>query len=1290
LNRIEKSFFCLAAIALMQGLTFCSSPPMADETVSSDVLALLGLQASAMQDNVSLVPLRRATFVQQDPESYVDDFSYMAAVPFSIFSHDSSRYMSPLIYNDDSYALDCLIEDWMEYLEPDTGNVQLSIVGNMSSSDAIELSSTAGGAIYPWVTGSSSAEIAARLALSEWSTSDIAVFALSQDEFEDNSIATGQADKALAGLSTTVLTPALSISSNDPVTLSFDVPSDAAWIEGSINWTGTPYFTHVLVDANGRPVDYSVRSQTYWERRYPYLDAAVPLYFWVPNTGDGEWGLTIYPQDSSVSGLLNFDCKISLHPGFTQSISVPADAKSLSVSATWDNTATDLNLALLDPSGRLVQWNPAGSIVTSPGRADSSVDYPRAGNWTVVVAWMNANGEQNNVDLSWQIETLPADLQGYLESAANGAVLASLLNAPLLYVDRDSVPAITQFAAERLGVSTSFLVDPANLHTTAVYNALDTFSAVANLYNYQLVSQWIRSLSDSEAVILSVPVGGGSELLAAAAYSGAYHGAPVFSMCGDDNLLTTRAEETWFPYLIGPEIDIYITSRYSTRTENGWYDERIPNRYSMLQSATTFEDFLDDRGAFNSSTVQPVVIVSPTSLVKPSFDRSIQSHFSSGRIPAESPALASVMINRGSLHAFLFRTAENSDRTLVTMYAYTQGSAFIDNRYDYHMILQYENTTSLLESADFSVDSHVGYEEVFAGLSSQPALWALSTHGTLTRYPTDPPRRPDGTGLFSLRSVDAPYASESSTERDANGDQIVNPVQFEAEAALHRIESTDTLKQSVTRIGSPIIILTACLLGGSVLPATLMEQGAVAVMASPRTVYFQSAAMVSLFVLEGLTSGNSTGASLSRALALVSSDYTDPLPQEPRDYANQHILYGDPSVRLYNPNVTPRTLSVDPMTLTLDERTPGRGVKEVAAFGISRYLPDTFVQLGVDFDYYSSSNYTEFGDLLPLRRCVVTEPGALETLSTHVAEGAAIIKDYVRKGGVLVLMGVSGNLDWIPWPVSYCGTGLGSTIDIVDSEHPLMSLPNALSETVEFNGTLCAVWDNYSVLAVTNGNPVIIATAFGVGKVAITTTRPVGPERNTTVANIVAWGDMPSLLLHEIEKNEEVIWAGDRVVITALITDRVGNEVAGASLRAWMNSTEVTSMVQEVGLGTYTIVLDENWTSNSLGRYALRLHVTKPGHDTLDIVLPRYVYVRPSPWPAILVGAGAVAAVTVAYLYLKHRRGEGVLHRPRIARPAVDRRSREAERLQREEEKRKKEEQKKRDTEFDAREALGV
>lgn len=93
---------------------------------------------------------------------------------------------------------------------------------------------------------------------------------------------------------------------------------------------------------------------------------------------------------------------------------------------------------------------PTESVLAGLGE---SVDlpYPMAGDWTILVSWIDAVEEQNNVDVNWDISVMPSEIQDYLESAANGAVLASLLNAPLLYVDADSVPEVTTWAVREVG-----------------------------------------------------------------------------------------------------------------------------------------------------------------------------------------------------------------------------------------------------------------------------------------------------------------------------------------------------------------------------------------------------------------------------------------------------------------------------------------------------------------------------------------------------------------------------------------------------------------------------------------------------------------------------------------------------------------------------------------------------------------------------------------------------------------------------------------------------------------------
>ncbi|TFG96051.1 hypothetical protein E4H12_11945, partial [Candidatus Thorarchaeota archaeon] len=626
----------------------------------------------------SQVPLRRLTIVSPDSNSYIDDFAYMSAIPASVFIHNDTQYISPLIYTSGSDSEVWLLEDWVEYIDIDGGLTQVIAIGDYRESTLTNLQYDLGCKIYPRITGTSSADIAATIAVSEWRSSSTAVIALSKDTFDSPNPITGSVSHIFQNQASQLSEFGGSVVGNlAPSSITFTPPSWAGWIEGRFNWTDSDplhpeILTHELIDPTGIIVDYSVYNQMYFSRNTGYVASPVPLNFWVPITSDGEWTMNItrYSNDTTT-----MDCEVDYHPGFSQTVIVPSAAEWLNVTMSWNNVATDLNLALIDPTGRLAMWAPAGSILSNPGHETIDFPYPMEGEWTIVTAWNDATEEQNNIELSWEISQLPSTLQAYLESAANAAVLASQMNVPLLYVDANQVPEKTEWAMNRLGVSSVILVDPLNIQTSSLVTDISALASVTNLNTYSSVSANIITLSENPDIVVTVPKGDNNEFFGPAAYSAAVHGSPIFSLCGNDNQLTTRAQETWAPYLIGPEIDnIYVINKYENRAENGWYDERIPNKFSMMKSVDDFESFLTIRGAFNSTSPQPVVVVAPVSLLPISFDRSLQCDFQPGRIPAENPADASVLINRGLLHRYLYLTADNADTSLVSMYAYTDGS----------------------------------------------------------------------------------------------------------------------------------------------------------------------------------------------------------------------------------------------------------------------------------------------------------------------------------------------------------------------------------------------------------------------------------------------------------------------------------------------------------------------------------------------------------------------------------------------------------------------------------------
>lgn len=1225
----------------------------------------------------SQVPLRKITVVSPDSDTYKDEFAYMAAIPTSVFIFNDTQYISPLIYSTGTESETWFLDDWVDYTAVDGGLTQAVAIGDFTESSLLDLQYELGTKVYPRITGATSADIAAMLAISDWSTTDTAVIAFAKDDFTNPSSLSGSISHTFENqASTTTTFSGVADNIVSPSSIYFTPPSWAGWMDGQFNWTGSELLTHDLVDPNGFIVDYSVYSQVYFSRSPLYVQSPIPLNFWLPVISDGQWTMNI-TRDSP--GSTTLDCKVTYHPGFTHSITVPSNTDWLNVTLTWDNAATDLNLALIDPLGRLVMWAPAGSILANPGNEKIELPYPMAGEWTIIAAWMSANNERNNIQLSWEMSRLPTDIEGYLESASNAAVLASLLNVPLLYIDEDQIPSITEWALERLGVSTLWLVDPMNIQQSSLVTDLQTIASVINLDDYSLLSEAIMTNSGKNDIVITVPIGDNNEFFAPAAFSAAVHGGPIFSFCSDGNELATRAQETWAPYLIGPEINnIYVVNQYENRAENGWYDERIPNTQSMIRSYNDFVEFLSERGAYNSSVSQQVVIVSPVSYIPTSFDRSLQCGFQPGRIPAENPMDASILINRGLLHRYLFMTADSSDTALVSMYAYTDGATFIDNNYDYSLLYQIENTTDALESAGFEIEMHVGVSEVFAQLESQVSLWSLSTHGTLTLLPRDPPDRPNGLGYISLRTSDSPYGFEDSLtvrESSSDSDDLVNPVAFTAEAVNHVIKSTIDIDQSVDSIGSPIIILTACLLGGTEMPLVLMKHGAVAVTASPRTVYFQPAGMLSVLLAQKLSEGASIGEALSYGLLLTSSDYANPLTdRDPRDYANQQILFGDPSVQLYNPETFAHVTTSNPKIEQYGMHMPCRGVAPVAVLGLSTYYPNFLSTVSVDFDYYEPSNFSDFIQLLFLRETVFIEQDTLGLFLSSISPLESEFKSFVRGGGILAVLGVNDDTTWFPWPISFVNSGTGNSVTFNEINHPLLTIPNTMSTEVNYTGHFEGLWDNFTILATDDTNPVIVAATIGSGKMLFTSTHLSGLSRDAFIENILSWNTIPSILLKDISLSQRIIWAGDRVTISMDLSDLVGNSLEDIDLHVWLNESQVE--VTEVGSGLYTVSLAGNWTKNNLGFYDIRLHASEWGYDSLDIVIQQFILIRPFPWLFIGVLGGGVVVMVTGWVYLKRRRGESFSFRG----------DKEKQRKSKEERKRQEEE----DGKFNPKEFFGV
>ena len=307
------------------------------QSIGYNTITSTPLQETALSSMPSdLIPMRRATFVAQDLTSYFDEFAYMAGIPNSVFLHGGSQYISPLIMASGSLSEEWFVGDWTDYMEPDGGPTQVIGVGDLSNSLVDDIQEMTGVQMYPRIMGSDSAEVAAQLAVMDWTSSNIAVFALAKDSFPAPSVTSGEADFTFRDAAMTSFTSNEVANYGSIANISFTPPSSAVWMEGTFDWTGADLHTHQLRDPNGAIVDYSVYSQVYFERNPSYVPSLVPLQFWYPMTLDGTWTMAI---ERLSSGTTDLSCEVKFHPGFTQTVTVPADAQWFNSTIIWEPIA---------------------------------------------------------------------------------------------------------------------------------------------------------------------------------------------------------------------------------------------------------------------------------------------------------------------------------------------------------------------------------------------------------------------------------------------------------------------------------------------------------------------------------------------------------------------------------------------------------------------------------------------------------------------------------------------------------------------------------------------------------------------------------------------------------------------------------------------------------------------------------------------------------------------------------------------------------------------------------------
>lgn len=538
--------------------------------------------------------------------------------------------------------------------------------------------------------------------------------------------------------------------------LNFTMPANITGITIAnvelLNWTsavGETLLTCFLIDSDGTVVDYDFSPG---DDGYAWLMWDINEH---PRTTSENYTVAVYchgfenPEDygltvgARIYGFSGKPGNLDIH-----TIAVPRNAEELDIWLSCNSTgqqASYLSMWLIDPEGNVFFPNyfeftdtgypPAPIYMSNIGRLNAA--YPTPGNWTLIVEAPPPYSLDMTVEytVQYQIRLYNKEKESYVEAAANSAVIASLMNAPLVYTENDALPEETVEALLTLNVQNVTLVDPAGMVSNAVKTAITEIgiNITESLIALEETISYIRGLSEETDLILTVPT---ENFFAPAALAGAFHGAPVLAFKDEAKEILTLADSTW-----GAQ---YYYHEFWT---GSYYDMllKAPPINCMHQLSRIWSRWIKELDA-DTPGIESVLTIAPLTDVKPVFERAIAGDTRIGRMPGENAEEDVAFVNRAMLYPAIIYANPGYKVAMPTCVSYDYGIPDVCSDIpldlvqpeNYTVPLGYvypvnswKNTTEAMENSNFTVEPHVGKYTVLDQLNNGTAFWYHSDHGGL-------------------------------------------------------------------------------------------------------------------------------------------------------------------------------------------------------------------------------------------------------------------------------------------------------------------------------------------------------------------------------------------------------------------------------------------------------------------------------------------------------------------------------------------------------------------------------
>ena len=644
------------------------------------------LKAASWQE---LVPVKGAAFVYFDPDSYLDDFAYLAGVPSSVFSENGNVYSYPLLYyedpvegSDNARALNAsqgvyyFMEDWYTYCDE-----ELDFITHINMPDEAKevVEGRYNSKSVQSISSPDPYSLASEIALKSWKSSEVAVVVPIESDYQSINIETIGSYSGSVSASSVAQEHFEGNKYPNPVEPNiheFIVDEGYRYITAHLTWTWLGQEIGPdgsAASERGKDLDLQLYDSQ--------LGEVVASEFWNVIEGDlyrpfqppeeiantfayhnGSWQATVtYMPTKGVGNEIEAqfaraDYNIHIDKFGGDVFEIPEEvnykAEDAEFRLDWEGTS-NLGLVILDPTGAEL----ISSVEDAQGSRTIDVKQLGAGQYSFAV--INLDGSDSDIpfELSYAWTQRESEEKGIdLAAAANGAVLASLNNAPLLYMEKDALPDDTKEALNKLGVTKVILVNPGNADVEGKFGFRAFWDSIEvdEIDSLEEMYREIHSITNEDDIVFTTADPWTSWLpgegitgnvdhekatyIGPSALAGAYHGCPV--------LVTD----------VHPELS--APNAWHNEFWRQAYDARLPPSIaSMYLSGMSVYDFLEEIGldqvaSDGTDVVESILTVAGQFDIGQGWDRMLVGKAVPGRIIG-TPVDTAYWVLRGTMYPAL-------------------------------------------------------------------------------------------------------------------------------------------------------------------------------------------------------------------------------------------------------------------------------------------------------------------------------------------------------------------------------------------------------------------------------------------------------------------------------------------------------------------------------------------------------------------------------------------------------------------------------------------------------------